>query len=209
MRTVPRRIAAVILAGGRSSRMGQNKALISLGGKTLLQHVTTRLSAQVNDIVVNVADNFPALPDLPRVPDSLPGQLGPLAGVLAGLRYYQRRVERPDWLLSASCDSPFLPLDLAERLGTQAVEGAVITAASAGRLHPTFSLWPLDLADDLEAWLQADEKRRMTGFLARHRQVTVDFPLRTDTAGELDPFFNINEPADLLRAQAFSSCLDQ
>ncbi|RVH83917.1 molybdenum cofactor guanylyltransferase MobA, partial [Sinorhizobium meliloti] len=69
-------------------------------------------------------------------------------------------------------------------------------------------LWPVALADDLEAWIHADEKRRVRAFIARHESAAVEFPLIPTAAGPLDPFFNINTPEELRQAEAWLPYLE-
>lgn len=197
---------AVILAGGRSSRMGQPKAGVVLGGRSMLMRVIERLRPQVGEMAVNLnADPalFPAT-DLEILPDTLPGFLGPLAGVLAALRHAAFKSPEPSHVLTVPVDTPFFPTSLAPRLSTALHSGAEIAVAfSAGEMHPLFALWPVALADDLEAWLHSDEKRRVRAFIARHASTAVEFPLIPTAAGPLDPFFNINTPEELHRAEAW------
>ena len=68
-------------------------------------------------------------------------------------------------------------------------------------MHPVFALWPISLADELEHWLLTDEKRRVRNFIESHSMAVVDFPLIDAAAGSIDPFFNINTPADLETAE--------
>lgn len=205
---------ALILAGGRSSRMGSNKALLTLGGDTLLGHVLRRLAPQTSEIVLNAPDGLAGYAHLPRIDDDRPGQAGPLAGILAGLKHLRRkRAVSPasDRLLSVPCDSPFVPLDLAARLASTGAESqgdaTIAVACSDGRMHPVFALWPVAIADDLSQWLADPENRRIKAFLARHRVVTVDFPLAETATGSLDPFLNINTPEDLGMAERFAGVL--
>ena len=196
----------LILAGGRSSRMGSDKAFLALGGDTLIGHVTRRLSSQVSSIWLNAPPGFPDTLPLPVLPDAVPGQVGPLAGVLAGLRHIP--TGQAHHILTAPCDSPFFPSDLAARLQNEADdEEAIIVAASADRLHPVFGLWPFAIAEDLAHWLDDPDNRRIHAFLRRHLLVTVDFPLMEMPLGSLDPFFNINTPEDLEQARRFADVL--
>lgn len=198
----------LVLAGGRSSRMGANKALLSLGGDIILGHVVHRLTPQVSKIAINAAEPLPGFADLPLVTDAPSGQLGPLAGILGGMRHHASAHDGPTHFLSAPCDSPFLPLDLAERLAELAPDAeTIVIASSLGRTHPVFALWPTALADDLESWLGDEDNRRISTFLARHHVVTVDFPPVTTDHGQLDPFLNINTPEDLALALTFTEVL--
>ncbi|AYD01091.1 molybdenum cofactor guanylyltransferase MobA [Neorhizobium sp. NCHU2750] len=194
----------LILAGGRSSRMGANKALLPLNGKAVLRHVVDRLTPQVTSVSVNSSAAFPGFESLPVIEDSVAGQLGPLAGILTGMRHYAEASH----YLTVPCDSPFFPKDLAERLIAACdSKEAIVIASSLGRRHPVFGLWPTALADDLEHSLVVEDNRRINAFLDRHHTVAVDFsPLQTG-AGELDPFLNINTPEELTDAQAFAEAL--
>lgn len=187
----------LILAGGQSRRMGSDKALLAFGGTTLLGHITARLRPQVTSLALNGPPELDS--GLPRLPDSLAGHLGPLAGILAGL---EARLD-PDatHVLTVPVDSPFFPADLAARLA-DALDGddAIAVAASEGRDHPVFGLWPVALANDLRRFVLDDERRSIRGFLDRHNARIVEF---AELPSGLDPFFNVNTPADFARAQQF------
>lgn len=188
--------------------MGTNKARLVLGADMIIGHVLSRLAPQVGDVVVNAAQPIEGLPAVTYLDDPLGGQIGPLAGILAGMRHFGAHQARPTHFLSVPCDSPFLPLDLCHRLREVNPDPqTVVVAASAGRSHPVFALWPVALAADLEIWLGDDGNRRINTFLRRHRQIAVDFPLLQTAAGLLDPFLNINTPDDLSQAHAFAGYL--
>lgn len=195
-------IAAVILAGGQARRMGGgDKPLLTLAGRTLLDHVLERIRPQVAAIALSAngdSSRFAAW-GLPVLADTLPGQPGPLAGVLAGLRWASQTVPAARWLLSVPGDTPLLPGDLVARLqAALSPDAPVAMAASGGRLHPVVALWPLTLADALEASLR-DGEGGVFRFAARFGVAQADF------AASPDPFFNINTPEDL---QACGRALD-
>ncbi|GAA6188060.1 molybdenum cofactor guanylyltransferase [Litorivita sp. NS0012-18] len=211
-------IAGLILAGGQGRRMGAqpaaaadaapdagqdsrphagppsgtDKALLTLGGNTLVALCAKRLGAQTARCAISAngdparfaALGLPVLPDPPEAQDA-----GPLAGVLAGL----------DWaasigaqgLVSAAVDTPFFAPDLAARLSAQS--GFAIASAE-GRLHPTFGYWPAALRAPLAAYL-AQGHRRLQGFAEAQGARGVVF-------AEAAAFFNINTPEDLARAKA-------
>jgi molybdopterin-guanine dinucleotide biosynthesis protein A len=177
---------------------GGDKCLLPLGGRTLLEHVIDRVAPQAAQLALN-ANGDPlrfAGFGLPVLPDPVEGFLGPLAGVLAGLRWAASHSQ--PLLLSVPTDTPFLPRDLAAGF-VEAVdeEGAEIAVAvSEGRPHPTASLWPTYLADDLETALRGG-KRRIKEFMQDYRVIEVAFATE-----EIDPFFNVNVPADLVRVEA-------
>ena len=150
----PESVVVVVLAGGRSRRMGGGiKGLKALGGATLLQHVLDRLPNSVGAIILNANDTSDHIEPfgLPIVPDDDPAaRLGPLAGVLAAMEWASRR-NWARWVLSVPSDAPFLPFDLLERMSEAVARdrAPVAVAASAARLHSVVGLWSLSLRDDL------------------------------------------------------------
>lgn len=192
----------LILAGGRSQRMGRNKALVPLGGEPLLGHVLHRLKPQVSHILLNAQAEWADVFGLPLVEDTLPDHQGPLAGVLAGLRAIGTGEPATTHLLTVPADSPFFPVELAGNLA-QAImdEDTIAVATSGGNMHPVFALWPIAIADDLELWLNDPDNRRIKSFFARHRLIEVSFDMVDTANGSFDPFFNINTPKDLALAQ--------
>ncbi|WP_018239951.1 molybdenum cofactor guanylyltransferase MobA [Ensifer sp. BR816] len=202
---------AVILAGGRSLRMGQPKAAVMLGGQTMLARVVDRLSPQAASIAVNLnADPGIALArGLPIIADTISGFPGPLAGVLAAMHHASKAAPAASHVLTVPTDTPFFPSTLAARLQEALVVGNEIAVAwSLGEMHPLFALWPLAIADDLDDWIRTDEKRRVRAFIARHSSVAVDFEPVTTKAGPLDPFFNINTPQQLDEAEEWLTRLE-
>lgn len=203
-----RAVPALILAGGLSRRMGRDKASADLAGKPMIARVAERLRPQIGALAINAPEGFAVGIDLPLVPDTMAGRPGPLAGVLAGLRHTAAMTPGKTHLLTVPADTPFLPLDLVTRLeSAAAAPDQIVLAASAGQVHPVVALWPLSLADDLEAWLAAPENRRLQAFIARHPSIAVDFPLLATPVGKLDPFFNVNTPDDLATAERFFEVL--
>jgi molybdenum cofactor guanylyltransferase len=194
--------AGLILAGGRSSRMGgPPKALIELAGMTLLERTVAVIEPQVDDLAVNLPPDLD-LPNLtlPVVRDDTPTFEGPLAGVLAGLRRASALSPQPAYLLTAPVDLPFLPADLAVRLaaGADGPDTIVFAEGPSGRA-PLCALWPLSVAPRLSAFLNGME-RRVGIFLASERTSSVVFaPIAVGTE-TVDPFFNINTPDDLAEA---------
>ncbi|MCB1389491.1 MAG: molybdenum cofactor guanylyltransferase MobA [Rhodobacteraceae bacterium] len=185
-------VAAVILAGGRATRMGGgDKPLRMLRGEPLLAHVVTRVAPQVEAMAIS-ANGDPgrfAAWRLPVLADTAPGLPGPLAGVLAGMDWAAGL--GLDRVLSVPGDTPFLPADLVVRLARH----PFAMAESAGRRHPVVALWPVALRVPLRQALAAGE-RRVGRFAAEYgaRAVAFDAPE--------DPFFNVNTPEDLDAAQA-------
>jgi molybdenum cofactor guanylyltransferase len=186
------KIAGCILAGGRSSRFGSDKALVTLGGKTLLEHAIERLRPQVSRMVINSNSNADEyrIAGLPIVGDFTQDFDGPLAGVYACLHW--AGLNGVEALVTIAVDTPLFPLDLVARL-LSANETGIVVAESPAGLHPTFALWPVSLEPALQIWLSSGQSRRMTDFFARQTFKKVSF----EANGGLDPFFNINTPQDL------------
>lgn len=199
-------VTGVLLAGGRSSRMGgREKALLDIAGKPMLLHVLARLRPQVGRIVIN-ANGDPARFSghcLPVIADSIEGYAGPLAGLHAGMAWARRETPEARFVASVPVDSPFLPLDLVARLKAALLDkgSSCAIAASNGERHPVAGLWRVDLADDLAAALQQNV-RALHRFADGQRCAVAEFA-PVDVGGvTLDPFFNVNAPADLERARA-------
>lgn len=193
-------IAGVILAGGRSSRMGgRDKALIELGGQSLLDRLRARLSSQVGALAINTnAELGAAAHGHDVVPDRFAGLPGPLAGIHAGLAWAES-IPGVTHVATASVDTPFLPADFVARLASARADGSTVAVArSEGRLHPTCALWPVALRVRLEAFLAEGATGKVLAFAEEVGYIAVDFP-----AVPFDPFLNINTPEDLAKATAF------
>jgi molybdopterin molybdotransferase len=182
-------ISGLILAGGRGTRMGHvDKGLQPFRGKPMAAHVLERLAPQVATVAINANQNPEtwARFGVPVWPDDTPGFAGPLAGLEAGMR----RCRTP-YLLTAPCDSPFLPLDLAKCLfaALQAEDADIAYAATqeAGMLpqaHPVFCLVKTSLLPILSEYL-AKGGRKMDGWYKDLKAIEVIFD-------DADAFRNIN-----------------
>jgi molybdenum cofactor guanylyltransferase len=193
-------VVGVLLAGGLARRMGGgDKPLMTLGDKPLLDRIIERARPQVDALIINANGNPARFAPygLPVVADPVAGFAGPLAGVLAGMEW--TRANRPDCLLTATfaADTPFFPRDVVANLLEVLEAGADIACAhSGGRNHPVFGLWPTALANDLRASLVEDGVRKVDVFTGKYRLRAVEF-----ADHPFDPFFNVNRPEDLARAE--------
>jgi molybdopterin molybdotransferase len=197
------KVTGLILAGGRGTRMGRvDKGLQPFRGSTMVAHVLARLAPQVASVAINANRNLPQYQamagELPVLPDYLDGFAGPLAGLQVGLQFCPTEL-----LLTAPCDSPFFPLDMAERLyAAMSAAGADMAmavtmerdpeqpdAAPYRQPHPVFSLVKANVLPQLETYLETGA-RRMEGFYKSLRVAEVLFD---DAAA----FGNINTLEDL------------
>lgn len=197
--SAPPPIAGVILAGGRSTRLGGgDKGLLPLGGRPILAQVIDRLRPQAAPLALN-ANGDPARFSafgLPVLPDGMPDHPGPLAGILAAM----------DWaaaigvsaVVTVAGDTPVFPADLVARLqaaGRPPVIALTLDPGGDLRAHPTFGLWPTALREVLRADLRAGQ-RRVRGWAESQGCSRAIFPAAPDQ------FFNINTPEDLAEATA-------
>lgn len=195
----------LVLAGGLARRMGGgDKAMLRIGGVTILDRVLERLRPQTSAIILN-ANGDPArfaATGLPVVADSVPGFAGPLAGVLAGLDWAAAHAPGVTYVGSVPADCPFLPRDLFARLHSAREQAAkpMACAQSGDWRHPVVGLWPVALRDDLRHALVDEDLRKIEIWTARHGVALADWPDRP-----VDPFFNVNTPEDAARAEEISA----
>jgi len=186
-------ITGLILAGGKGTRMGSvDKGLQMFCRKPMVEHVLQRLQPQVSKLIINAnrhLDVYEAL-GAPVIPDEISGFAGPLAGLHAGLS----RCQTP-YLVTAPCDSPFLPMNLVDKLSEALMAAqADIAVAVTGdnetqQRHPVFCLLSAHLKNDLADYL-GKGGRKMDAWFAMHRQAEVHFSDET-------AFVNMNTLTDL------------
>lgn len=192
-------ITAVILAGGRGSRMGGvDKGLQNFNGIPLVLHTLMRLSPQVGSLMINANRNLSAYESfgVDVWPDST--GMGEFAGPLAGFVTAMERCETP-YLLTVPCDTPLFPTDLVTRLSEamtrEHADFAVAAAIEEGQLRPqpVFCLMSTDMLQSLLAFTRSGG-RKIDAWTAQHTTVVVPFNLPTDDA---NAFANANTLAEL------------
>jgi len=191
--------AGVILAGGRSRRMGgAGKALLLLNDEPLLAHVIRRLQPQLSLLLLSAESKNSSLGSfgLPVVPDLLPNHRGPLTGLCSALQYLVQN-DLHDGLVLCPCDAPFVPPDLVEKL-VSAASGEpqpVAVVSCDGILQPTFSLWQ---NHHLPAIHDAVVKRGDGGL--KYMLKSLPYRIVEWVSAEPPPFYNVNTPAELRTA---------
>jgi len=192
MRADAQAVTGVVLAGGLGRRMGGvDKGLQPLGGKPMVAWVIERLSPQVDQLIINANQNADAYGRFGYsvVADRVPGFAGPLAGLHAGLA-----VAAHPLVVTAPCDSPFLPQDLVERLRAEllAADAELAVARTFEQAHPVFSLVRREVLGHLTAFLEGGG-RKIYQWYAELRTVEVAFD------DQAEAFSNINTPDELAR----------
>ena len=191
------KVIGAIIAGGQSRRMGgREKAFLELDSKPVILHVIEQFEPQVDQLVIN-ANGEPARFSefgLEVVPDVLTSLTTPLAGLHAALRF-TKSVDA-DVLMTVPSDTPFLPFDLAAKLLENSMANGAAIASSGGQDHYIIGAWNKELLDDLERAIAKDGLFRVKDWAQRASAQKVEWPVEP-----YDPFFNVNTPEDLLRAE--------
>lgn len=182
-------ITALILAGGRGSRMGgQDKGLIEFTGQPLIAHILQAIKPQVAQIMVSANRNQTRYAEFgyPVLADPLDDYQGPLAGMQAGLE----AIDTP-LMLVLPCDGPFVDSHLAQRLlhGLDSAQADIAVAHDGTRLQPVHVLLRRELLPSLKAYLDQGD-RKIDLWYAQHNWTKVDF------SDHPEQFHNLNKPAD-------------
>ncbi len=187
-----REIIGVVLAGGRATRMGgKDKGLQQLNNRPLWRHVADRLAGQVSALAISANRHIDIYQQsrYPVYQDNLADYPGPLAGMLSVMQQ-----SPAEWFLFCSCDTPFIPSCLVERLVQQRGDAPVVWAHDGERDHPTIALINRSLVPDLKEYLAAGERRVML-FMRESGGHPVDF---NDLKSA---FVNVNTTEDLQTMQ--------
>ncbi|MGB5281768.1 MAG: molybdenum cofactor guanylyltransferase MobA [Arenicellales bacterium] len=183
-------ITAVVLAGGRGRRLGgQDKGLVDLDGKPLIEHILELVTPQVSAVIINANRNQQVYADLghPVISDNMADYQGPLAGFAVALAACNT-----DYIMTLPCDGPYVPVDLVSRLSAAMIDNdAELAVAYDGqRMQPVYALIPRSLLGSLQEFLDAGD-RKIDLWYARHNTALADF------SDVIDTFFNINTEDDL------------
>ena len=181
-------VTGLVLAGGQGRRMGTvDKGLQLLHGKPMVAAVLVRLVPQVDEILINANQNLQVYENFGYrvVPDAIGGFAGPLAGLHAGLGAASHPL-----VLTAPCDSPFLPLDLFSRLKGAIKDNDLAVAKTGDQPHPVFALVRSKVRQNLEDFLSRGG-RKIDAWYASLKVIEVPFD------DEADAFRNINTRAEL------------
>jgi len=183
-------ISAIILSGGRATRMnGVDKGLILLQNRPLILHVIKRLLPQVDEVLINANREIATYESLgfKVLQDETDEFLGPLAGFLLGLQHAKH-----EYVITVPCDSPLLPLHLAQQLydGITEARADIAVASCLGATHPVFCLMKKSVLPSLTTFLAKGE-RKVSAWQKSHAYIEIDF------SDDKDAFTNINTLEDL------------
>ncbi len=147
-------ILGIILAGGKSSRFGEDKSIAKLGDKTLLDHTINKIEKEFTEILVisnNKEFNFKNN-KIHVVEDCIEGQLGPLVGILTAMKWVEKNNKNYKWIASFPCDTPFFDMKFISELKIKIKETSkkLIFLNSDKKRHNIFGLWSVDLIETLE-----------------------------------------------------------
>lgn len=182
-------ITAIILAGGKARRMGgEDKGLIDLHGRPLLDYIIAGLRPQAGQLLVNANRNLERYRTFgyPVVEDIMEDYLGPLVGMATGMQACNT-----PYILTVPCDSPFVPAGLVDQLyqALADTEADISVAHDGSRMQPVFALLRCELLPDLLTYLEGGG-RKIDTWYAQHRLALSDFSALPDT------FLNLNTPED-------------
>ena len=193
------KIGGIILSGGKSRRMKSDKSLKKINNIPLIEVVIEKSMKQLDYIFIN-SNNFENYnfkgTDIDVVKDCIKGYLGPLAGILTGMKWLKKKKSNFTHLMSFPIDSPFFPNNLVSEFLIYKDKYDIISANSGNRNHPVFSLWHLKLEEDLEICIK-NGTRKIDEFTRKKKTKVVKFK----NFG-YDPFFNINTEHDLSIAES-------
>lgn len=188
-------VTVVILAGGSSRRMhGKDKGLLPLHGKPLISHVIERIAPQTEHLYINCNNNRDRYSDFgyPLLSDTLPGGLGPLAGLLGAMESSDS-----DYILSIPCDTPYLPTDLLARMcnNLRQNKAEVCTVSDGERTHPVILLASRQLKNGLHEYIHSGGRKVLDWYKRQNHCIT-------DFSDQPDAFANINTPEQLQMAES-------
>jgi len=191
-----KKLFGLILNGGLSRRMGSDKSKKMISNKSLISIVFKRAKAQVDYLAIN--SNQKSLDKkIEIIPDCFSGNLGPLVGILSGLKWLEKNDNSfGNWLVIFPVDSPFFPENLVQCFFENLRDEKIVMAKCKSRLHPVFSMWHTDNAKLLEEFLLKGG-RKIDLFSKIIKTRVVNFPFIG-----YDSFFNVNNLDDLTKAES-------
>jgi molybdopterin-guanine dinucleotide biosynthesis protein A len=192
-------ILAVVLAGGKSKRFGEDKNQIKLGDKTLLEHVLSKISNKFDETLIVSSHNveIKKSENITIIPDCF-DDFGPLAGVLSSMKWVKDNQKQYKWVATFPSDTPFFNISIIEEYKKRINinDSSLYFIKSNNKRHNIFGLWSIDLLDVLEDDLKNNNFRKVEDWADKIGVKTIDIEVN-----EFDPFFNINTKEDFEKAK--------
>ena len=191
-------VTGILLAGGKSRRMGEDKRNIVVGDQTLLARGLAVLRSTFQEVLVVIAQDSVSLDiDAPVVRDLVP-DCGSLGGVYTGLK----QATTP-YIFVVACDMPFLDQAVIAQFTSRRVDADIVMAKLGGRLHPTHALYGKGCLSIMHEMILARHLKVQE--LVSRQSLVVRYITEADLL-TIDPswhsFSNVNTPADLVAARA-------
>ena len=192
-------ILAVVLAGGKSKRFGEDKNHMKLGDKTLLEHVLSKISNKFEEILIVSSHSLETkkIKNITVIPDCL-DDLGPLAGVLSSMKWIKENQKSYQWVATFPSDTPFFETSIIEEYKKRIKlnDSSLYFIKSNNKRHNIFGLWSMELLKTLEDDLIKNNFRKVEEWANKIGVKTIDFEIK-----RFDPFFNINTKEDFEEAK--------
>ena len=192
-------ILAVILAGGKSKRFGEDKNHIKLGDKTLLEHVLSKITDKFEKILIVSSQSLEIknMKNTTVVPDCL-DDFGPLAGVLSSMKWAKENKKNYKWVATFPSDTPFFEVSIIEEYKKRSKinDSLLYFVKSNNKRHNIFGLWSIDLLETLENDIIKNNFRKVEKWANKIGVKTIDIEVK-----KFDPFFNINTKKDFEEAE--------
>ena len=192
-------ILAVVLAGGKSKRFGEDKNHIKLGDKTLLEHVLSKISNRFRETLIVSSHNqeIKKLENVTVIPDCF-DDFGPLAGVLSSMKWVKENQKHYKWIATFPSDTPFFETSIIEEYKKRIKinNSLLYFVKSNNKRHNIFGLWSINLMEILEKDLIKNNFRKVEEWANKIGVKTIDIKI-----SKFDPFFNINTKEDFDEAK--------
>jgi len=193
-------ILAVILAGGKSKRFGEDKNLVKLGSKSLIEHTIHKVREKFKKILIiaNKDLKIKKSEDLVIIQDHIKGNLGPLVGVLTAMKWAKNIKSNYKWIATFPSDTPFFDISIVEQYEKKITrpDSNLYFIRSNEKRHNIFGLWSINLLETLENDLVKNNFRKVEEWANKIGVKTINVKF-----DKFDPFLNINTKGDLSEAE--------
>ena len=189
-------ILGAILAGGKSKRMGKDKLFLNINDKPIIEYTINKVKKYLEKVIIvtNHENTYFQQNKLVTVKDCIPGQLGPLVGILTAMEWAKNNIPKCKWIATFPCDTPFFPEEVIIKFieESKKQDSLLLCASTHGRKHNIFGLWSLDLYERLKNDLIKNNIRKVQEWTEKNNIKNLEFNFKN-----YDPFYNINTEEEL------------